>query len=357
MKRVIFISIVIFGVLAHYLTPFISPYLEESSYFWYSTSSRNLKPKKYKYIILGDSQWISGIHLPTFSKTLNISEDSVLIYSKPSQQLEGIELDLKYLQSKGISAEYYLINLSSTSTTINKVFFTFKSLQLSFGIDSWMILMTPKFWNVFYKDIGSYLYHVLSEIFLILKYNGNSTSFLKILPSVDADFISSQDLNNRIGPPLLELLDSAKNKNRIMESKIHKHGLWEWKNYSEADSNVNCDKEIDLPHLDPNLKLAFAKERKEAQDSLARITKQYNPKQDRFFLVNIPFTKQMREIESVFPIVWNNLAKSNTSYRMLEIPADKFDLRHYNDYTHFNKCGAILFSEILADKLSKKINN
>lgn len=348
---ILFFFVILFS---HLTSNFLDSYLEESAYYWRWTEKREIQNKRYKLIVLGDSQWISGLDFGIFATASGLNPDSILIYAKPSQQPEGIYSDIEYLNSQGISSDYYFINLSPTSTTKNDVFHSYKPLQLNFGKNSYKYLFSISYWKIFYNDLSAYLFHGISYIFPVIQYNSHISSISRLIPVIEEIDANSTKMEIRTGSKenWLEYYSKRKDKNIFLESKLQPQGLWEWKNYNQ--SSIDCKDLEKKKALPIEMKIAFSKIRPEATEELKKIHHFLEKKGSKLTMVHIPFTTEMEKLQTVFPILlrdWQEKKEFNIEF----IPSSLFTDSDYSDYTHFNRCGAYKFSSYLGKNLKDKL--
>jgi len=358
MKKILISFLVIYFLLSLVLSFALKNYLEESSFYWEWTRSRNYQIKEYKIIILGDSQWISGLNLEEFSRSSRISEEEILVIAKPSEQPEGIELDLEEIWAMGIRAHSYIINLSPTNVTKSDVFQAHKPLQLNFGRSSYRIFWKPHLWKIYYPDASSFLFHMTSLVFPILSYNSQISPVFRILPLVDGIKTDSNQLSEILGPSPFEILRDRKNKNKFLTSILPKQGLWEWRNYSDRSSDCLLELQEPRKKLPIEASIAFSKLRNTAIDSLERILTSVITRNEKIYFVHIPFSPEMESLETIFPFVWNDL-KNQTNprsdlLRFIEAPNGLFASSDFIDYTHLNSCGSRKLSRWLGNFLQEK---
>ncbi|WCL48919.1 hypothetical protein [Leptospira sp. GIMC2001] len=349
MKKILlatFISILAISFLSPHI---MNIFLEESAFYWNWTKDRDYKAKNYKLIILGDSQWISGLNLDEFSKISNINQDDILIIAKPSQQPEGIELDLDEIWSKGIQSDIYWINLSPTNVTKSDVYQAHKPLQLNFGRKSYRILWKTDLWKSYYTDASSFLFHLVSIAFPIVVFNSQVSAPARILPMVDGINSDSNILQDVLGRDPIQILKERRKNNEYLISILPKQGLWEWRNYE--GSSKECNGKDIRAKLPKEMGLAFSNIRKTSIDSLIRIQSQIHRRNEKTIFVKIPFSPEMEELETIFPIVWNDLTKQATDAEFIEVPNEIFDTGDFTDYTHLNSCGSTKLSRWLGKKL------
>lgn len=342
------LSIILVSNLSPY---FLDSLLEESARYWRWTEEREIVPKKYKLLILGDSQWISGLDLQILSDTSNIKKEDILVLAKPSQQIEGIELQLDYLWSKGIDADRYWINISPTSTTKNDVFQSFKPLQLYFAPGSYRLLYEFQYWKVFYKDTGSYLYHLTSYLLPILRYNSHLNSITKLLPQIESIDPGGKDLTSRMGSHWIGYYKSRYVRNKLLVEYLGDDGLWEWKNYNQDRSScVPSEKKKPLP---PAMKVSFSKIRLQSIESLKRIQDKIKLRSRSLDVIHVPFTNEMEGIQTSFPILLEEM-KIKNEFNLYLIPNDLFQDSDYSDYTHLNRCGSAKLTAYLGGVILDK---
>jgi hypothetical protein len=340
-----FVSIIVLSNLSPY---FLDSFLEESARYWRWSEVRENVPKKYKLLILGDSQWISGLDLQILSNTSNIKQEEILVIAKPSQQMEGIELELDDLWSKGIDSDLYWINISPTSTTKNDVFLSFIPLQLYFATGSYRLLYEFKYWKVFYKDTGSYLYQLTSYLLPILRYNSHINSVTKLLPQIESIDLSGKDLASRMGEQWIGYYKSRYARNKLLVEYLGKDGLWEWKNYNQ-DRSICIPSEKKKP-LPPAMQVSFSKIRPESIESLLRIQDKINLRSQNLNIIHIPFTDEMQAIQTSFPILLEEMEKEN-EFNLHLVPGKLFRASDYSDYTHLNRCGSAKLSAYLGGSI------
>lgn len=352
------VGLILFWIFSWFSPLLLDDYLEESAYFWRWSQSRSIgEPKKIRLLILGDSQWISGIVLSEFLMKSGFSQEEVLVYAKPSQQLEGIELDLQNLWDMGIDPETYWINISPMSLTASGGFQAFKPMQFFFGEKAYRFLITDIRGGI-YRDFGEYIYHGLSYLFPILRYNVQINSVTRFVPSLESVATLSASLTERTGRASAwwNYFNERKEKNSILKKKLGNDGLWEWKNYRnipEGTEYRRCPNEPEgsdpsSPYRKPDLPIAlshsFAQLRPGAIDALGRIQKKISAHggrqsnavgqigseteitghlenqasslkhsigESRLIWFHIPYAPQMEKIQTAFPLWLSSVQSTN----------------------------------------------
>jgi hypothetical protein len=337
-------AIVGFSILSQILYPYLIDYLDESSRYWIFKKKQPYKKQNYSLGIFGDSQWISGLDLSELEKSSGVPQEEILVYALPSMQPEGIELTLGEILEAGVQFETVWINLSPTSTIQNTVFETYLRLESQFGNNTFRIFKNSRLRKMYFKNSTELMHAIASQIFPLIKINSGISSTTRLLPIREEDWAQSKDLETRLGPSTWGLLRKRKNENLKMLSEFGDQGIWTWKGYDTQ----GCRKEP-LLDLDPNLKLSFSRERKDWKESLVGIE---NLVQSKFVVFWIPYSDPMEEITELFGEIWereSDLAqnRSTTRSKFIRIPREIFQNADFQDYTHFNKCGATKLSRWL----------
>jgi len=229
------------SLLMYFFYPFLVPYCEISSYYWYLDRKDNSDLTNPEVLVLGDSQIISGIAPETIAEMENINVDSVIYEPRPSEQPEGM-LDKYYqLKKQYPSIRKVYLNISPISVTRNSVTDAHKQLYFSFGKFNIHQLVDGDLRKAYFSSAYDLIWKWAIEIFPFFGLNGNISSIVSILPSNSQFYDFDSKTNSTLTKnQSLDIFSSRKNDSAYLKKHWNETGRsWVWKNYGTTKQEID----------------------------------------------------------------------------------------------------------------------
>jgi hypothetical protein len=330
---------------------FLAEYSEKTSFIWHLISERKLNVDTYDLVITGDSQVMSGIDPTLLSKNISKSNFKILYYPRPSEQPEGIYLNLLRWRKQGIKYKKILFNISPVTTSKNDIVDSHKSLVKNFSEYCTELFTTRKLNQFYLKDVSGNLYYLLNSIFPFMKMNSNIISETKLIPTTERIDLTSKNINIYLESSMIDNFKNNYQQNQsIKERMIKNNYYWNWNIIKEEERCKN--KKSKLPEF---MKFAFSIERKEALDMWIQIGEFLTQENIDFYFLLIPFSPETENIvgfrneNSPLQKQVKFLREKFGKDKIIEIDPKIFTEEDFSDFTHLNACGM----EKLVDTISK----
>lgn len=290
-------------------------------------------------LILGDSQLISGWEADSTFHLLKSKEPQKIIkWARPSEQPEGILLNLELALKKTNKLNSIILNISPISTSQNSVTSAHQRLYLLEGNFDSILFKEENLLNAYFKSPLTML-HKVSLIFIPL---------LRLNPS----FSVYTDSFLKTGH--LDLGEKEKQENlQMLDRPFHERTTWTWRSYQKE--KVLSESDI----YPQGFGSEFAKPRELAISLWKSIFQKLKVEGIQCYLVELPFSPDLEaDLESLGIrqqhriIVKSLLEDSNCNYQ--EINGEEFKARDlFADWTHLNEKGRKAVSAwLLSGKIS-----
>lgn len=351
-KFSVFLAFILF--LNHFLYFVLISYVEKTSYLWHLISNREIKEKDYTYLILGDSQVMSGIH-PKFLKELLTEESKILYYPRPSEQAEGIYLLLKKFYSEGYRFKKILVNISPVTTSKNNIVESQRTLTYNFFPFQKEIFLNFELSEFYFKNISGAVYYSIIQIFPLLKLNSNLINEIALIPK-SASLGSSLNINDYLDRSFFGDLQLNRIQNTFLKYTLSENEFYfQWDNFKTTNICIPNLEEKKIPF---GIDIAFSNPRKKSFEMWLEIYNLAKENSSELIYLYIPFAPEIQTkilnseklpLLELIHRIENKAPKTN----VFSFSIDDFQKSDFTDYTHLNYCGMKKLTKELANKLNK----
>jgi hypothetical protein len=351
-KFFVFLGFLLF--LNHFLYFVLISYVEKTSYLWHLISKREILEKDYTYLILGDSQVMSGIH-PKLLKAFLIEETKILYYPRPSEQAEGIYLLLKKFYAEGYRFKKILVNISPVTTSKNNIVESHKTLTYNFFPFHKEIFLNFDLSEFYFKNLSGAVYYCIVQIFPLLKLNSNLINELALIPK-SASLGSSLKMSDYLDRSFFGDLQLNHIQNTFLKNTLSGNEFYfQWDNFKTTNICIPNLEEKKIPF---GIKIAFSNPRKKSFERWLEIYNLAKENMSEVIFLNIPFSPEIYSkilegkqlpLHELIRILDSRIPKEN----IFSFPVNNFLESDFSDYTHLNYCGMKKLTKELANKLNK----
>lgn len=346
----IFFFIVFAALVQWIFYPFLSFYVEKTSFIWQESGKRKLSPDKGIYFF-GDSQLMSGIKPEEISDLTGTAKENIGFYPLPSDQPERIWLQLLSLQRKtSLKNRIFILSVSPITLSKNEVTDAHKSLFHNYHSFIPSILTEPDIMKFYFKDGAGFIYYLFGRLFPLLRLNGFYSTESKFLKKEISP--SNKDFQSALNSDFFGTLKKNGEQNRYLKETLLKNDFhWEWGTFKEekeclfrADRNSFVKSSVQILY----------RERPEAKKIWNKIFELLQKEEAKFLFVRIPFSPMLEETlsEAEAPDVklfreWEQ-KKTNSVFTA---NSDGFSVGDFTDLTHLNSCGRKKFQKVLKERI------
>lgn len=294
-------------------------------------------------LILGDSQLISGweddaTNLLIQKSKINPDQEINIKptrWARPSEQPEGILLNLEEAIQRLPNLKYIVLNISPISISQNSVTKAHQRLYLTEDGFNKMSL-DPMVSKAYFRSPTDFIYKSLIFVFPLLRLNSQFSSFMNsFLQTGDWEFGQKEKSENM----------------KFLSVPFFERTSWTWRSY-ETDRQLT---ESDLYPI--GFGKDFGQERLLSMEIWATVFQRIESRKLQCYVANLPFSPDLERewdelnIRKQFEERVENLLKESNCSR-IKVPKERVSNRTYfADWTHLNEKGR---KEVTAWLLSKE---
>ncbi|BDA79813.1 hypothetical protein LPTSP3_g27430 [Leptospira kobayashii] len=329
--------------------PFLVPYCEISSYYWYLDRKDDSTYKNPQILVLGDSQIISGITPKTIAEIENVDVRQVIYEPRPSEQPEGM-LDKYYrIKKQYPSIRKIYLNISPISITRNSVTDAHKQLYYSFGKFNTHQLVDEDLRKIYFSSFYDLVWKWSIEVFPFFGLNGNFASTFSILPSNSQFYEFDIKTNSSLSKnPISDILKMRKNDSSYLEKHWDSVGRsWVWKDFGTKQV-IN-----EASVFPKGSAIAFTKKRDVSIRIFRKLINGTKSANIAIVCLDIPFSFSLeKDMEDHgVKLLFERELQTLEGCQNIRLNREKFKDRNlFADWTHLNEEGRGVLHQILLNR-------
>ncbi len=302
-------------------------FVEETSFIWYLNRKKITLPKA-EILVLGDSQFLSGVTSKLISQMENIPEENILFKVRPSEQPEGMLDQYLHLRSDLPNLKIIYLNLSPISISKNSVTDAHRELYFGFSPFAFHQLTESTLRDFYFRDSKDIFWKFIIECFPFFGLNQNFSSLFRMIEEKEGVTFQKK--------MTLQLMKARWDQNKYLDTYFQENSHWTWNNFG-------IEKELVGEEVPPKgSSLAFKKERDPSLKAIKRLVEIAKQSKIKIVCFDLPFSPGLESDIKNFQVrdrLDNEIYGFGFS-RIIKVPHDALNLpKYFVDFTHLNAMG------------------